>query len=299
MPLNSTANLSLDFYNNNIKTVNAVQWDAKSRYLNISCTEHGKKVMLDPSTMSAIVRYKKPDNYYVLNDCEILSDGIIRMELTQQMLAVQGRATADLIILDAKGIKVANLVDITSVYDLNVGIISTMKFILNIQETAIEHCAIESSSEFNALLHGLSRSWAIEVHLEELSATVSSNEETRISNENARKKSEVAREQTIAECKTATTNCNTATSKANTATTNANNATTKCKTATTDANTATARANEAAKKCEAYSENFASLDSTGNIPLSQLGNVHKIYYGTTTPSSSLGKNGDIYMMIIG
>ena len=56
--------ISLDFYNNNIKTINAKQLDTNSRYVKISCTEHGKKIALNPQTMNAYLTSKKPDGFY-------------------------------------------------------------------------------------------------------------------------------------------------------------------------------------------------------------------------------------------
>ncbi len=94
--------ISLDIYNTNIKTINAKQLDSKSRYVRVSCTEHGKKIELEANTMSAFIRYKRPDGKAVLDMCTISSDGTLVFELTQQMLQVPGKAVADIMLFGAK-----------------------------------------------------------------------------------------------------------------------------------------------------------------------------------------------------
>lgn len=144
--------ISLDFSRNNIKVVNVKQLDTKSRYINILCTNHGEKVALDQATMSAVVRCKKPDGFYVLNDCEVLEDGTILFELTQQMLALPGKCQLDIMILDSSEIE-----DFTADTDLNdldasnVSALSTMYLYLNVIATAIEHSEIASTFEYDSL----------------------------------------------------------------------------------------------------------------------------------------------------
>jgi len=94
--------ISLDIYNTNVKTINAKQLDSKSRYVRVSCTEHGKKIELDANTMSAFIRYKRPDGKAVLDMCTISSDGTLIFELTQQMLLVSGKAVADIMLFGSK-----------------------------------------------------------------------------------------------------------------------------------------------------------------------------------------------------
>ena len=96
--LKTKETISLDLYNNNIKTINVKQLDTKSRYVKISCTEHGKFIALNPETTSALVRCKKPDGFSVLNACDILTDGTILLELSQQMLATAGKCTVDIML---------------------------------------------------------------------------------------------------------------------------------------------------------------------------------------------------------
>ena len=104
MALTTTKKISLDFYNNNLVTINAKQLDTAARYVNVTCTDYGKKAVLDPDTMSAFVRYKKSDGHKVFNDAFIQSDGTVQFELTQQMLASEGKQTVDLLIVATPGL---------------------------------------------------------------------------------------------------------------------------------------------------------------------------------------------------
>ena len=144
--------ISLDFSRNNIKVVNVKQLDTKSRYINILCTNHGEKVYLDQGTMSAVVRCKKPDGLYVLNDCEVLEDGTILFELTQQMLAVPGKCQLDIMILDSSKMEeLTTDTDSDGVDTSNVPALSTMYLYLNVIATAIEHSGIDSDFEYDKL----------------------------------------------------------------------------------------------------------------------------------------------------
>ena len=109
MALTTTKKISLDFYNNNLVTINAKQLDTAARYVNVTCTDYGKKAVLDPDTMSAFVRYKKSDGHKVFNDAFIQSDGTVQFELTQQMLASEGKQTVDLLIVATPGLTASKL----------------------------------------------------------------------------------------------------------------------------------------------------------------------------------------------
>lgn len=233
--LKTLETISLDFYNNNIKTMNVKQLDMKSRYVKISCTEHGKVITLNPETMSAFVRCKKPDGFSVLNDCTISQDGTLLLELTQQMLAVAGKCTVDIMLfytnlvdgsedgnveLSEKGVALNGLtvtdddagnvnvsVDensdftvqqytadtIEDIYKLNVPVLSTMTFYLNVLPTAIEHTEIESSYEYDALIQGLQNQELIEKHMKHLDAILDEHEETRQKAEEERQTAESTR----------------------------------------------------------------------------------------------------------
>lgn len=183
MELESVRKINIDFHDKRHIMINAKQYDKLSRYLLITCYNAGEIFLLDNSSHSASIRYKKADNLGVFNTAEILSNGRIKVELTEQMLAVAGMCYADLVIYD------------------NDSVLSTMTFCINVSKTAVDNIEIESSYEFNALNDLLTESHtfisACETYAEnaKISETNAKNSETnaathaanaKISEENAK-----------------------------------------------------------------------------------------------------------------
>ena len=258
--------VSLDFYNNNIKTINVKQLDTDARGVKIYCTEHGKKFVLNTLSHSAFVRYKKPDGNDVLNDCYIQDDGSIIFPLTQQMTVVAGKSKLDILIFCSSGLTVDDISDVTNFNDLGISTLSTMTLGLNILLNATDLENVESSYEYNALIDGLARHIAIEKHMEELENTLNTNEEERQANETNRQNAETLREtntnKAIEACNTATSNANTATSNANAVIETAEISVSKCKevtsactTATTDCELAIVKSESATSKCNTATSN--------------------------------------------
>ena len=136
MPLVTIEQISLDIHNNSFVSINAKQYDTNSRFVEITCTEDGKQMILDRTKIEASVRYKKPDGNNIFNDVEILENGKVKLELTQQMLAVSGRCQAELMLTYAR----------------DESVLSTMYFYVNVLPISINNNRIESSYEYNALL---------------------------------------------------------------------------------------------------------------------------------------------------
>ena len=161
--LQITETMSLDFYTNNIKTINVKQYDTNARFIHVSFTEQGKKVSLNQSTMSVIVRFKKSDGKFGLRDCEILEDGSVLIELTEQMTVVSGKAQMDVMILEESGIKADSLANITSFEKCGIAVLSTMPLYLNVIATPIQGAELESEYDFTTLNKSLAASLAIEI----------------------------------------------------------------------------------------------------------------------------------------
>lgn len=351
--------ISLDFYIRKIITVNAKQLDDKARVINITCTENGKKFFVDSSTTSAFVRYKKSDGHSVLNQVDILSDGTVNLELSQQMLAVEGRHLVDIMLINKSELEVytssisvedddngnvtviekqtANVSDLSVEEILNaisengISVLSTMSFYINTEGVAIDGAEIESSYEYNALIEGLGKMVAVDNRMSTLEQTIIKNETQRQQNETTRQEAEIIREQVLeetksvlSETKTATENARQATSDAQTATENANKATESANTATDKANSATTNANNAAEETRNVLYNSGMVLKTdivhnletedeNKVPDAtqvkilktliddlklQLDSVVKVHFDDIKPTSDIGKDGDIYMMLI-
>lgn len=157
--LQTTTNINVDFYNKDYILINAKQLDRKSRYLLLTCYNHGEPASLNESEHAAYIRYKKADNNSVFNFCEIDQKGRIKVELTEQMLASDGICCADLVIIDKGGAKVdAQTGEIVGIE--NSSILSTMPLHIDVIETAVENSDIESSYEFNGLNTALEKAEA-------------------------------------------------------------------------------------------------------------------------------------------
>lgn len=159
MALQTTININVDFYNNDYILINAKQLDKKSRFLSLTCYDHGEPYSLNEGEHSAYIRYKKADNNSVFNFCEIDRKGKIIVELTEQMLAADGICYADLVVVNEGGAKVdAQTGEIVGIE--NTSILSTMPIHIDVVGTATENSDIESSYEFNGLNTALEKAEA-------------------------------------------------------------------------------------------------------------------------------------------
>ena len=154
MALKTTMNINVDFYDKKYILINAKQLDKNSRFLSVTCYNHGELFTLG-ATHSAYIRYKKADEYSVFNYCKI-DKGKVIVELTEQMLAVDGICYADLVIVEGGSAVVdASTGTITGIEGSS--ILSTMTFHIDVTETAVDNSEIESSYECNVLNETLDR----------------------------------------------------------------------------------------------------------------------------------------------
>ena len=150
MALQSIININIDFYDKKYTLINAKQLDKNSRFISVTCYNHGELYPINAKEHSAYIRYKKPDNNSVFNFCEIDSKGKILVEITEQMLACDGICHADLVIVNKGSASVNNKTGEITVID-NASVLSTMPLHIDVVETAIANSDIESTYEFDAL----------------------------------------------------------------------------------------------------------------------------------------------------
>lgn len=152
MSLQTTTNINVDFYDKKYILVNAKQLDKNSRFLSVTCYNHGEPFALNDAH-SAYIRYKKADEYSVFDTCKI-DEGKVIVELTEQMLAVDGICYADLVIIEGgNAIVDTNTGAITGIE--NSVILSTMTFCIDVSETAVDNSEIESNYDFDGLNEAL------------------------------------------------------------------------------------------------------------------------------------------------
>ena len=151
MTLQVIKEIDIDFYDNQIITVNAKQYDT-SRCVLIKCYVHGVRFYLNSDSQSVFVRYKKEDEYSVFNSCEITKDGNVLVELTEQMLVDEGLCIIDLLIVDRSNITPPEITEDGEITLTSEAIvISTMKFYVNVISAPYEYDDLESSDEFQGL----------------------------------------------------------------------------------------------------------------------------------------------------
>lgn len=188
-----TSKITLDLYAKNVVAVNAKQYDNKTRFVEITCVENGIIFQVDKLTMSAFIRFKKPDDNGVFNEVEVTFDGKLKIELTEQMLAAPGRAIADVFLLRKVFTSEEKPTNTDDIYKVNAPIISIMDFYINITPTALNHSQIESSYEFNALTNALAQIDYNNKKVVELDKTLTRNENIRNNNESTRQNNEQTR----------------------------------------------------------------------------------------------------------
>lgn len=160
MAIKTTTNIDIDFCEKKYVLVNAKQLDKNSRFLSVTCYNHGELFGINGGDHAAYVRYRKADDYGVFNNCDIDRFGKIIVELTEQMLAADGICYADLVIVN-KGDAVVNP-DAGEIDEKieNASILSTMTFCIDVSEVPVLNSEIESTYEFILLNDNLEKYWA-------------------------------------------------------------------------------------------------------------------------------------------
>lgn len=159
MALQAVTNINIDFYDKKYILINAKQLDKKTRFLSVTCYNHGELYPINSGEHSAYIRYKKSDEHGVFNLCDINAKGKILVELTEQMLSATGICYADLVIVNKGSAKVNE--DTGEIVAINnSGILSTMTFCIDVSETAVENSEIESSYEYDGLNEALEKAEA-------------------------------------------------------------------------------------------------------------------------------------------
>ena len=202
--------LVLDFHSPTIRTLTLHQYDKNSTNIIVTCMDNGVIKKIDHQSVNAYLKWKKPDGNDVLNDEIVNEDGTITIECSQQMLAADGRISAELCLVNA-----------TTQEALH-----TMPFFVVNKRSAINDEDITSTSEYKALVNALIDAKSVE----EFAQSVPEWEAA----EQQRRENEVLRQQNtataIANCEQATENANNAADAANTAAQNANSSNTTAQT---------------------------------------------------------------------
>lgn len=197
MPTNAITPLiqqyTVDFAsNNNFLFIKGIQGDGYgTRYVDISLMNNGQPYTVNKEAVTVTIRGTKPDNSVIFNECEILDNNTIRVEITQQMSAVTGKSNYEISIM-------SNLENRT---------LTSFPFYIIISKSSFDIGYVVSSDEFALLVDKINQVHKIQSDLSDLKSTM---------------------EEATQDCNTATDNCIDATDKAKEATNKCTEATDNC-----------------------------------------------------------------------
>ena len=251
MAIENIQKITLDFCRNNVQTVYVKQYDKKSRFIIVKCTDNGKFITLDKNSMACNIKILTPDNRAILSSCEILSDGTVKVELTESALFSSGVANAELFIVNTNESQR----------------LGTMKFRLIIDPSVYSDDRVIDSDEFSALTELIEKASKDYTYI--TTEAKKSADEAKVSETNA-KKSET-------NAKSSETNAESSASKAKTSETNAKaseinstisekNAKTYMENASISAITASSKADEAV----ASANSASASENTINIKVVEI-----------------------------
>lgn len=119
--------------------ITAVQGDAGSRFVKVQLLSN-RQPYTPPEGVTAVLRCKKPDEKTIFNDCTVGKDGIIKAELTEQMLAVAGNCRCEI-----------------TLYGADESTLTSVPFIVKVTSSAINPGNVTSADEFTALGKALAK----------------------------------------------------------------------------------------------------------------------------------------------
>ena len=164
--------------NNNFLFVKGIQGDGHStRYVDISLMNNGQPYTVNSEAVTVVIRGTKPDTSIVFNECQILDNNTIRVEITQQMSAVAGRGNYEISIM-------SNTENRT---------LTSFPFFIIISKSSFDIGYVVSSNEFGLLIDKINQVHKIEADLSDLKSDM---------------------QNTIKDCENATDDCIDATDKA-------------------------------------------------------------------------------------
>ena len=235
-----TQKITLDFCQNDYKTVTVKQYDKDSRNLIITCTDNGAFYKLDSSTLQCNVKMNTPDDRAIYDTATINEDGTVLVTFSESMVYANGTGKLEIQFIDSSTQKS----------------ISTMILTVIIVGSVYPDDKIIASDEFNALTDALLRiesdvndaNEAIE-RINELEESVTTAEASRVVTEESR---------VLAESKRVSAE-NTRTANENTRKTNETARQTAESKRQTDTATAIANAEEAIDRANEIAENCKDL----------------------------------------
>lgn len=135
---NITKHIILDVSIDKHVVVLIKQYDIDIREILVKITDKGKPYTIESNIVPRI-KCNKPDNTKVINDCTVTEDGVVKIDITEQMTVCAGLCDCELLLVDAKNSKVLH----------------TMSFIINVKKSVFSDDEISSTNEFTTLANAL------------------------------------------------------------------------------------------------------------------------------------------------
>lgn len=165
-------NIVVDITQRNYNTIQTIQYDVDSRYINVKIVNNGKNVDLTNYMVS--IACKKPDGKIVFNETEMIEpkQGLIKFLISEQITTALGEVVCEL-----------------KIYGRNSSVLTTQYFTINVTQP-IANKRIQSTNEFRQLTIAMNEynawvdkvkdkyDWLEEEYAEELTSVKSGLEET-------------------------------------------------------------------------------------------------------------------------
>lgn len=126
-------NIVVDIAQRNYNTLETIQYDVDSRYINVKIVNNGKNVDLTNYMVS--IACKKPDGKIVFNETEMIEpkQGLIKFLISEQVTAALGEVVCEL-----------------KIYGKNSSVLTTQYFTINVMKPIADK-RIQSTNEFRQL----------------------------------------------------------------------------------------------------------------------------------------------------
>ncbi len=158
--------------NNNFLFVKGIQGDGYgTRYVDISLLNDTQPYIINPESVRVVIRGTKPDSTVVFNECEIINENTIRVEITQQMSAVSGKGNYEISIMALEENRT----------------LTSFPFFIIISKSSFDIGYVVSSDEFGLLISQINKVDALEVNITKIiEDTLELNEESKAQVESCR-----------------------------------------------------------------------------------------------------------------
>ena len=251
MSIQNIQNITTDFSRKSSSSVSVKQYDRNTRFLIVKCTDNGKFVKLDKSSMTCNAKILTPDDRAIFNSCEILEDGTVKVPLSESTLFASGVANAELSVTDSSQSQR----------------LGTMKFRIIIDSSVFGDDKIIASDEFSVLtdlINKVNKDYTYVIAEAQKSANAAKTSETNA------KKSETNAVSSASAAKTSETNAKTSENNASSSATKAKTSEINASNSASAANTSEMNSKNSETKAKEYYDHTVQVSKTVDTKLATI-----------------------------